>query len=98
MSRRLVLPNFPVAPTAYDSTYMSNVVRVFSVFLAQFNNPGDIRGTELTLTALQQNDYGLEEGAVFQQDGFLKITIAYKPHPAGVSGTGSVGGVTVTTP
>lgn len=96
--RRLVLPQFPTAPMQYDVRYMAEVVRSFSVFLQQFNNPGDARHTELTLTNLQENDYNLEVGAVFQQDGNLKIVVAYKPHPAGVSGTGSVGSVTVSTP
>lgn len=96
--RRLVLPQFPNAPQEYDMRYMVEVVRSFSVFLEQYNNPGDMRGTELTLTNLPQNDAGLEEGAIFQQDGILKITIPYKPHPAGVSATGTAGGVTVSTP
>jgi hypothetical protein len=96
--RRLVLPQFPNAPQEYDMRYMVEVVRSFSVFLEQYNNPGDMRGTELTLTNLQQNDAGLEEGALFQQDGIVKITIAYKPHPAGVFATGTAGGVTVSTP
>ena len=57
------------APEQYDATYMSEVVRSFSVFLELFNNPGDARHTELTLTNLQQNDYNHKTGAVFQQDG-----------------------------
>jgi len=96
--RRLVLPQFPTAPMAYDPKYMAEVVRSFSVFLELFNNPGDARHTELTLTNLQENDYNLETGAIFQQDGNLKIVIANKPHPAGLSGTGAVGSVTVSTP
>ena len=96
--RRLVLPQFPTAPMAYDPKYMAEVVRSFSVFLELFNNPGDARHTELTLTNLQQNDYNLETGALFQQEGVLKIVIANKPHPAGLSGTGTVGSVTVSTP
>ena len=96
--RRLVLPQFPTAPMAYDPKYMAEVVRSFSVFLELFNNPGDARHTELTLTNLQQDDYNLETGALFQHDGNLKIVIANKPHPAGLSGTGTVGSVTVSTP
>ena len=83
---------------AYDPKYMAEVVRSFSVFLELFNNPGDARHTELTLTNLQENDYNLETGAIFQQDGNLKIVITNKPHPAGLSGTGTVGSVTVSTP
>ena len=96
--RRLVLPQFPQAPQEYDPVYMAEVVRSFSVFLELFNNPGDARHTELTLTNLQQNDYKLETGAVFQQDGNLKIVISHKPHPVGLAATGLVGSVTVSTP
>jgi len=74
---------------------MSEVVRAFSIFVAQFQNPGDVRATELTLTALQTNDVGLEPGAVFQQDGILKITLANKPHPSGLEGNGAAGEVEV---
>lgn len=97
-NRRLTLPQFPVAPREYNVGYMSELVRSFSVFLEQFNNPGDARHTELTLTNLPQNDYNLEPGAVFQHDGTLKIVVAYRPHPAGLSATGTVGSVTVSTP
>jgi len=96
--RRLVLPQFPNAPENYDSRYMTEIIRSFAVFLDLFNNPGDARHTALTLTNLQENDYNLEPGAIFQQDGNLKIVVAYKPHPAGVSGTSGVGSVTVSTP
>jgi len=67
------------------------------VFLEQLNNPGDVRATDLTLTDLPTNDSGLEVGAVFQQDGILKITLSHKPHPAGVAASSAVGTVTVTT-
>jgi hypothetical protein len=96
-SRRLVVPQFATAPSEYSADYMSNVVRSFSVFLQQFINPGDGRATTLTLTNLETSDTGLEIGALFQQDGFLKITLAYKPHPYGVSATSAVGQVSVTT-
>ena len=44
------------------------------------------------------DDSGLEVGAVYEKDGFLKITLGNVPNPAGVSGTGVVGSVTVLTP
>jgi hypothetical protein len=96
-SRRLVVPQFPVPPQEYRADYMSNVVRSFSVFLQQFINPGDTRATTLTITGLGTSDSGLEVGALFQQDGFVKITLSYKPHPAGVSATSSLGVVSVST-
>lgn len=50
MSRGLVLPYFPTAPAEYNSQYQSEVVRAFSVFLQQVNNPGPWRASELTIT------------------------------------------------
>jgi hypothetical protein len=97
MSRSLVRPLFPNAPDMYNRVYQEEVVRAFSVFLQQLQNPGDARHTDLTLTALQSNDQGLETGALFQVDGFVKITQANTPHVAGVGSTGAAGSVTVTT-
>ena len=51
----------------------------------------------MTLTALQDNDQGLEVGALYQREGFLKITVANLPNPPGSAATASVGSVTVTT-
>lgn len=97
MSRNLVLPFFPIAPEEYDQRYFSEVVRAFSVYLEQMQNPGEGRNTQLVLTNLQTDDSGLETGALFQQDGFVKIALINTPHVRGSSGTGGVGSVTVTT-
>jgi hypothetical protein len=66
------------------------------VYLDQQQNPGEGRNTFIVLTNLQNNDVGLETGALFEVDGFVKITKANVPHVAGNSSTGSVGSVTVT--
>lgn len=97
MARGIIPPNFPVAPREYDIRYMNEIVRSFTVFLQQINNPGPWRASSMTLTGLKNNDVGLEIGALFQQEGFVKIVLANKPHPAGTSATGSLGSVTVTT-
>jgi len=65
--------------------------------MEQQQNPGEERATRLTLTDLQTDDSGLETGALFQQDGFVKITLGNSPHVRGSTGTGGVGTVTVTT-
>lgn len=96
MSRNLVRPYFPVPPQGYDQNYFTEVIRAFSVYLDQQQNPGEGRNTFLVLTNLQNNDFGLETGALFEVDGFVKITKANMPHVVGSSGTGGVGSVTVT--
>jgi len=98
VSRNLVLPDFPVPPEQYEARYIAEIVRAFSVFLQQAQNPGEGRATALTLTALQNDDQGLETGALFNHDDYIKITALAKPYPRSTVATGSVGSVTVTTP
>ena len=95
-SRRLTLPEFPLPPDSYDARYLNEVVRAFSVFLQQTQNPGDMRGSTLALTDLQEDDYLLREFDLFERDGFIKIVRLDMPHPRGFGATGAVGSVTVT--
>jgi len=46
------VPYFPVPPPEYNRNYMAQLVRAFSVFVQQVNNPGDARFTRLNLTDL----------------------------------------------
>lgn len=98
MARRLVQPLFPLPPPQYDQRYLAEIVRAFAIFLEQTQNPGELRATAITLTDLQNSDYGLEPGALFESGGFVKITRADAPNVAGTSGTSGVGTVTVSTP
>jgi hypothetical protein len=97
MSRNLVLPFFSIPPKEYDRQYLAEVVRSFSVYLEQMQNPGEGRNTGLVLTTLQTDDSGLETGGLFQQAGFVKIALINTPHVRGQQATASVGSVTVTT-
>lgn len=96
MSRNLVRPFFPVPPPDYQQNYFAELVRGFSVFLEQSQNPGEGRNTFIVLTNLQTTDFGLETGALFQQGGFVKITLPNTPHVSGTSAASGVGSVTVT--
>ena len=97
MSRNLVLPFFPVAPKEYDQQYLAEIVRAFSVYLEQMQNPGEGRNTFAVFTNLQTDDSGLEPGAIFNHDGYVRVPLAYSPYVRGSQATGSVGTVTVTT-
>ena len=70
----------------------------FRCFCRPDATAGEGRATTFVMTNLPDNDSGLEVGGLFQSDGFVKITRAFNPHPAGVAGTASVGSVTVLTP
>jgi len=97
MSRNLPLPFLPVPPSEYQQQYFAEVVRAISVYMQNERNPGEGRHTGMVLTNLQSNDQGLELGALFEQDGFIKIAKANTPHVGGVSATSSVGSVSVIT-
>lgn len=97
MSRRLSRPYFPIPPDQYQRTYFSEVIRAFSVFLEQIQNPGDVRATEITITNLPTDDSGLETGTLFQHDGYVRVPLTHSAHLRGSQGTGSVGSVTVST-
>jgi hypothetical protein len=97
MSRINAIPYFPNAPQQYDQKYFAEVVRAFSVYARQVQTPGEGRNTFTVFTNLQSDDFGLETGALFQQDGFVKITLSNSPHVRGSTGTGGVGLVTVVT-
>lgn len=52
MSSGSPIPYFPTPPVEYNKNYMAQVTRAFSVFAQQVNNPGPLRATAITLTAL----------------------------------------------
>jgi hypothetical protein len=99
MSRISNVPYFAEPPNQYSQQYFSQLVKAFSLYTSQANNPGEGRNTFIVLTNVQSdNDVGLETGTVFEVDGFLKISRLNNPHVAGSSATGAVGSVTVVTP
>ena len=103
MSRNLVLPFFPTPPEEYSQEYMAEIMRSFSVYLTQIQNPGEGRNTGLALTNLQTDDQGLAVGELFNYRdasgmmGYIKIVAADASNLRGITATGGVGSVTVTT-
>ena len=101
MSRNLIKPFFARPPAEYDQKYMSDLVQSFALYLEQMQNPGEGRHTRLTLTNLPTSDQGLEVGGLFQYRdaagllGVVRITSSNQTNLPGISGTGSVGSVTV---
>ena len=95
-SRNLTIPFFPNPPQSYDSAYMADIIRSFAIYVSQVQNPGESRASTAVMTNLPTSDSGLEEGALFERNGFLKIALNRMTNPDGLSGTGAVGSVTVT--
>ena len=97
MARNLPLPFLPVPPNEYNQPYMAEIVRALSVYMQNERNPGEGRNTFTVFTDLQTDDVGLENGAIFNHGGYVKIVQLNTPHTRGSTGTGSVGSVTVIT-
>jgi len=96
-TRNVPAPLFPYPPQAYDPVYFSDIVRSFAVFVEQQRNPGESRATKLTFTNLPSgNDTTLETGALFEVDGFVKISRVDMPNCSGTSATSTLGSVSVT--
>lgn len=95
-SRQITRVYFPNPPAEYQQDTIAAIQEAYETLIRQIQNPGDVRATDITLTNLQSgSDTGLEVGAVYEKEGFLKITLANTPNPAGVSGSGVLGSVSV---
>jgi hypothetical protein len=98
MSRNVPIPYFPVPPMDYQQGYMAELVRAISLYTQQVQNPGEGRNTFTVFTNLQsENNAGLEVGTVFEVDGMLHVVKSNKPYVAGLSASGVLGAVTVST-
>mgnify|MGYP003109747837 FL=1 len=73
MSRELVPPQFPLAPEEYDRAYFDDMVRSLTQLVIQLQNPGELRGTKITLTDLPTSASGLESGALYNDSGTVKV-------------------------
>ena len=52
---------------------MADLLRALELFISQERNPGEMRGTKITLTNLPTSATGLESGALYNDSGTVKI-------------------------
>ena len=72
-SNQIAPPRLPEPPVEYTQQYMADLTRALELFIAQERNPGEMRGTKITLTNLPTSSSGLETGALFNDSGTVKI-------------------------
>ena len=72
-SNQVAPPRLPEPPTEYAQQYMAELVRSLEVFIEQDRNPGEMRGTKLTLTDLPTSATGLETGTLYNDGGTVKV-------------------------
>ena len=66
-------PRLPEPPAQIDRRYMEDLVRALQIFITQERNPGELRGTKITLTDLPTSATGLETGALYNDSGTVKV-------------------------
>ena len=64
-SNEIAPPRLPEAPQEYSVSYMQDLIRALEVFIEQERNPGQLRGTKITLTDPPTSATGLETGALY---------------------------------
>mgnify|MGYP003109088852 FL=1 len=72
-SNQVAPPRLPEPPVEYTQGYMADLVRSLQVFIEQERNPGEMRGTKLTLTDLPTSATGLEAGSLYNDGGTVKV-------------------------
>ena len=72
-SNQIAPPSLPEAPDEYSTAYMQDLLRALEIFIAQERNPGELRGTKITLTNLPTSATGLETGALYNDSGTVKV-------------------------
>ena len=72
-SNQVAPPRLPEPPIEYTQQYMADLVRSLQVFIEQERNPGELRGTKLTLTDLPTSATALETGSLYNDSGTIKV-------------------------
>lgn len=72
-SNQVAPPRLPEPPTEYTQQYMADLIRSLQTFIEQERNPGEMRGTKLTLTDLPTSATGLETGSLYNDSGTVKV-------------------------
>ena len=93
--QRFRAPALPLAPVEYDQQHMSQLIGALRLYFTQSDSNAALQLDGLRLLNLPTSGYNLPEGTVFQDGEFLKIVSLNFAYVQGVSGTGSVGSVTV---
>jgi len=72
-SNQIAPPRLPEPPLEYSQQYLNDLIHWLELFIAQERNPGEMRGTKITLTDLPTSATGLETGALYNDSGTVKV-------------------------
>jgi len=90
-------PALPLATPEYNEQQLSQLIGVLRLYFTQLDSNVPIQVDSIRLLNLATSGYNLPEGTVFRVGEDLKIVVPNVSYLFGVSGTGTVGSVTVVT-
>jgi hypothetical protein len=90
-------PALPLATPEYSEQQLSQLIGVLRLYFTQLDSNVPIQVDSIRLLNLATSGYNLPEGTVFRVGEDLKIVVPNVSYLFGVSGTGTVGSVTVVT-
>jgi hypothetical protein len=93
--QRFRAPALPLAPVEYDQQHMAQLIGALRLYFTQLDSNVPLQMEALRLLNLPTSGYNLPEGTVFRDGEYLKVVLPNFAYVQGVSGTGSVGSVTV---
>jgi hypothetical protein len=95
--QRFRAPALPLAPVDYDQQHLSQLIGALRLYFTQLDSNVPLQIDGLRLLNLPTSGYNLLEGTVFRDGEYLKIALPNFAYLEGVSGTGTVGSVTIVT-
>lgn len=72
-SNQIAPPRLPEPTLEYSQQYMADLLRALEILIEQERNPGELRGTRITLTDLPTSATGLETGTLYNDSGTVKV-------------------------
>ena len=94
---RFKAPALPVPPIEYNQQYSTDLIRALRLYFNQLDSTTPLVLDGLQLLNLPTSGYGLRNNTVFRVGEDLKIVVPNIAYLPGVSASGSVGTVSVTT-
>ena len=91
------LPVFAAPPADYDRRYFNDLIRSLNQMTVLIRTAGEGRQSTMVFTNLPSNDYGLEAGSVFQDEGVLRVSLLNEARVLSVSSEVQIEEVTVQT-
>lgn len=75
----IVAPVLQKSPVEYDQNDQDQLRRLLRQYFIGIDNPGPIFATDITLTNLPTSPNSLPAGAVWVENGYLRITTSFDP-------------------